>query len=258
METAKAVTTIGAHNEQLSGLIENADTTFQAIGSEQASLAAGLRLLPITLRQGNRTFAELPSTIGALTQLVNVSKPTSKPLTTLFARLRPLLTTATPVVHNFSLAISRPGPNNDLTDLANALPALAQALSASSPASVTALRESVPITAFFGPYSPDLEGTLRTFGQTSCLLRRQRPLRARRLGDPRLQARREQQPHPDHPAAEPGRPEDRPAAPLPGRGDAARGRRVLTVHGQRTAQLRPVGDALMDRRREAPWPPARC
>jgi phospholipid/cholesterol/gamma-HCH transport system substrate-binding protein len=31
---------------------------------------------------------------------------------------------------------------------------------------VTALKESVPITAFFGPYSPDLAGTLRTFGQS--------------------------------------------------------------------------------------------
>ena len=36
-----------------------------------------------------------------------------------------------------------------------------------SPAGVTALQESVPITAFFGPYSPDLEGTLREFGQTT-------------------------------------------------------------------------------------------
>ena len=27
------------------------------------------------------------------------------------------------------------------------------------------MKESVPITAFFGPYSPDLAGTLRTFGQ---------------------------------------------------------------------------------------------
>jgi phospholipid/cholesterol/gamma-HCH transport system substrate-binding protein len=30
---------------------------------------------------------------------------------------------------------------------------------------VQSLQESVPITAFFGPYAPDLEGTLRGFGQ---------------------------------------------------------------------------------------------
>ena len=167
VETAKAVTTIGARKESLTGLIEHANTTFQAIGSEQANLAQGLRQLPVTLRQGNRTFADLPSTFSALKQFVDASKPTSKPLTTLFAKLRPLVTTATPAVSNFSLAISRPGPNNDLTDFVRALPQLARALATSSPASVTGLKESVPITAFFGPYSPDLVGVLRQFGQTA-------------------------------------------------------------------------------------------
>jgi phospholipid/cholesterol/gamma-HCH transport system substrate-binding protein len=165
VETAKAVTTIGARNEDLAGLVEHANTTFQAIGSQQANLAAGLRELPVTLQTGNRTFAELPSAFAALTRLVEASKPTSKPLTTLFSRLTPLVTTATPVVGTFNLAINRPGPNNDLTDIARALPGLAQALSSSSPATVTALKESVPITFFFGPYAPDLAGTLRTFGQ---------------------------------------------------------------------------------------------
>jgi phospholipid/cholesterol/gamma-HCH transport system substrate-binding protein len=167
VETAKAVTTIAARKEQLSDLIENANTTFHAIGSQQEDLAQGLRKLPVALRQGNETFANLPPALGALTQLVEASKPATKPLDTLFTRLRPLLLTATPVVHNLSLAFSRPGPANDLTDFANALPALAKALSTASPSTVTALRESVPITAFFGPYSPDLEGTLRTFGQAT-------------------------------------------------------------------------------------------
>jgi phospholipid/cholesterol/gamma-HCH transport system substrate-binding protein len=165
VETAKAVTTIGARKEDLAGFIEHANTTFQAIGSEQAALAAGLRELPVTLRQGNVTFANLPSTFAALTRLVEVSKPTSRPLTTLFSHLRPLVTTATPAINNFNLSINRPGANNDLTDIARALPGLLQALTSSSPATVTSLKESVPITAFFGPYSPDLAGTLRTFGQ---------------------------------------------------------------------------------------------
>jgi phospholipid/cholesterol/gamma-HCH transport system substrate-binding protein len=166
VETSKAVTTIAARKEDLSGLIEHANSTFRAIGSQQENLAKGLHELPVTLRQGNRTFAELPSTFAALTRLVEVSKPTSKPLTTLFSHLRPLVTTAAPAVSNFNLAINRPGPNNDLTDIALALPALQQALSTSSPATVQSLKESVPITFFFGPYAPDLEGTLRTFGQS--------------------------------------------------------------------------------------------
>jgi phospholipid/cholesterol/gamma-HCH transport system substrate-binding protein len=165
VETAKAVTTIGARQQQLTDLIENANTTFQAIGSQQTQFAQGLKQLPITLRQGNRTFAELPSTFAALKRLVDTSKPTTKPLITLLAHLRPLLSTATPAVANFNQAFSRPGANNDLTDFIRALPGLAKALSTASPSIVQASRESVPITAFFGPYSPDLAGTLRTFGQ---------------------------------------------------------------------------------------------
>jgi phospholipid/cholesterol/gamma-HCH transport system substrate-binding protein len=166
VESSKAVTTIAARKEDLAGFIEHANTTFQAIGSEQASLARGLKELPRTLQQGNRTFAELPSTFAALTRLVEASKPTSKPLVTLFSKLRPLVTTATPAVGNFNLAINRAGQGNDLTDIARALPALLQALTTSSPSAVKALNESVPITAFFGPYSPDLASTFRTFGQS--------------------------------------------------------------------------------------------
>jgi phospholipid/cholesterol/gamma-HCH transport system substrate-binding protein len=164
VETARAVTTIGGRQEQLADLIENSNKTFQAIGSQQTQFAQGLKELPVALRQGNRTFAELPSTFGALKELVDASKPTSKPLVALFSHLQGLVTTATPTVHNLHLAFSRPGPTNDLTDLVRGLPALAKVLESSSPASVTALQESVPITAFFGPYSPDLVGTLRTFG----------------------------------------------------------------------------------------------
>jgi phospholipid/cholesterol/gamma-HCH transport system substrate-binding protein len=167
VETAKALTTIGAHNESLASLIENANTTFTAIGSQQSNLARGLRKLPVTLRQGNRTFAGVPATFKALEELVNASKPTSQPLTRLFTKLRPVLTTGTPVVTNFGLAFNRPGASNDLTDYVRALPALARALEGAEPAGVTSLRESVPITAFWGPYSPDLEGTLRSFGQTA-------------------------------------------------------------------------------------------
>jgi phospholipid/cholesterol/gamma-HCH transport system substrate-binding protein len=167
VETAKAVTTIGARKDQLSDLVENANTTFTAIGAEQTNLAHGLKQLPVTLRQGNRTFAALPSAFAALTKLVNASKPTVQPLTKLFTKLPPLLTTATPVVKNFSVAFSQPGANNDLTDFVRALPALATSLESSTAAAIPADRESVPITAFFGPYSPDLQGTLREFGQTT-------------------------------------------------------------------------------------------
>src|ERR1700722_6153007 len=167
IETSKAVTTIGARKEQLTDLIEHANTTFAAVGSEQHNLATGLRELPIALRQGNKTFANLPSTFSALKKLVDASKPTVQPLNQLFSKLEPLLRTATPVVTNFSNAFSRPGPGNDLTDFVRALPVLATQLASATPPAVKADAEGIPITAFFGPYSPDLEGTLRDFGQTA-------------------------------------------------------------------------------------------
>jgi phospholipid/cholesterol/gamma-HCH transport system substrate-binding protein len=164
VETAKAVDTIGAHQESLADWVENQNKTFQAVGSEQAQLAQGLKQLPGTLQQGNKTFAELPATLAALSEFVKTSRPTTKSLTTLLERLRPLLIKATPVVGNLSEAFSRPGADNDLTDLVRAVPGLAKQLTTASPTAVTALRESVPITAVFGPYTPDLAGTLRTFG----------------------------------------------------------------------------------------------
>jgi phospholipid/cholesterol/gamma-HCH transport system substrate-binding protein len=167
VESAKALTTLAAHKEALSGVVEHGDQTFQAIGSQQSSLAQALRQLPRVLNEGNKTFTQLPPTLTALTNLVNAQQPNTKALTTLFARLRPLVTTATPVVSNFSQAISRPGTNNDLTDAFAALPALARELTTASPNGVRALQESVPITSFFGPYSPELQGAARAFGQTT-------------------------------------------------------------------------------------------
>ncbi len=167
LETAKALTIIGARHEQLSDLIENANTTFKAVGDQQKELKEGLQELPETLHQGNKTFTQLPPTLAALEELVNTSKPTTKSLTLLLEHLRPLVITATPVVKNFALSFSRPGKNNDLTELAEAIPGLAKALETASPATVQSLKESIPITAPFGPYSPDLAGTLRSFGESA-------------------------------------------------------------------------------------------
>ena len=166
---------------------------------------------------------------------MNVSKPNTKDAAGVLRAPDSLVKTATPVVGNFSQAIDKPGPNNDLTDAIRALPELAQVLSTASPNGVTALKESVPITAPFGPYSPDLVGFVRDFGEGSGYYDANGHYARVAAAVQRLLARREQHAHPGHPAAGAGRPEDRPAAPLPGRGDAAGGRRLLAVHRQRAA-----------------------
>jgi phospholipid/cholesterol/gamma-HCH transport system substrate-binding protein len=165
VETAKATTVLAGRSQQLTELISHADTTFGAIGSEQANLASGLKALPATLKEGNRTFETLPATLADLTKLVDVSKPDTKTLAPFLAKLRPLVIAATPVVGDFSEAISKPGSSNDLTEAALALPGLAQALVTASPDGVRSLEESLPVTALFGPYTPDFEGLIRDFGQ---------------------------------------------------------------------------------------------
>jgi phospholipid/cholesterol/gamma-HCH transport system substrate-binding protein len=164
VQAARSLSTIAVHHEQLTSLIGNSDTTFQALASEQANLQQGVAELPVTLHQANRTFAEAPSTFAALRKFVNVAKPNTTTLAEFFARLRPLLVAAQPVLHDLSLAISQPGPSNDLTDFALALPGLARSLASASPETIKGLQESVPITAFFGPFSPDVQGAVRDFG----------------------------------------------------------------------------------------------
>jgi phospholipid/cholesterol/gamma-HCH transport system substrate-binding protein len=165
--SAKALTTLAAHREELTNLVSNGDQGLEALGSEQASLQTGVAQLPTTLRQGNQAFAQLPSMFAALRKLFTVAGPDTKTLTPLFTKLTPLVREAEPVLHNLSLALSKPGPSNDLTDSALAMPTLAQELASGSPSDVKSLQESVPVTAAFGPYAPDLQGFVRTFGTSA-------------------------------------------------------------------------------------------
>jgi phospholipid/cholesterol/gamma-HCH transport system substrate-binding protein len=167
VQTGKALSTIGAHRSELTSLVGNADETFQALGSEQASLQRGVARLPGALEAGNHAFAQLPSMFAALHRLVNVAGPDTKLLAPFFERLTPLVIAAGPELHDLSLALSRPGPSNDFTEAALALPTLARTLASGSPNAVKALQESVPLTAFFGPYSPDVQGAVRDFGASA-------------------------------------------------------------------------------------------
>jgi phospholipid/cholesterol/gamma-HCH transport system substrate-binding protein len=167
VESAKATTVLAGRSRQLTELVSNADTALGAVGSESESLTTALRQLPVTLHEGNHLFAELPATLGDLRKLIEVSKADTTELPTFFSRLRVLLPHVTPLVSDFGQALSKPGASNDLTEAALALPALAKALVTASPDNVRALEESVPITALFGPYSPDLGGFIRAFGVTA-------------------------------------------------------------------------------------------
>ena len=171
VETAKALTTIGARHEQLTDLIGNANHTFKAVGDQQNELREGLKELPETLHQGNMTFTELPPTLAALEELVITSKPTTKSLTTAAGTAAPAGQHRHPGGQKLRPQLQPPGqeqrPHRTGARRSRGWPRRSRA---ASPATVQSLKESIPITAPFGPYSPDLAGTLRSFGQVGLLL----------------------------------------------------------------------------------------
>ncbi len=164
VEGAKTLETLANHGTQLSSLVGNGATTFGAIASEAKNLEEGLKVLPKALHEGNVALAGVPSMVDSLERLVDASKPNFKQLAPFLAALRGLFKEGTPVTAQLASAFSKSGPNNDLTDFVRAAPGLYKSLQTASPEAVKALDQSVPITNFFGPYSPDLIGLFRTFG----------------------------------------------------------------------------------------------
>jgi phospholipid/cholesterol/gamma-HCH transport system substrate-binding protein len=167
VQGAKATTTIAARRQQLSELVEHGDIAFQALGSQQANLARSVAQLPAVLHQGNATFTALPPALSAVHQLIDVTKPNTTMLALLFERLRPLIAEATPVVNNLSQAFSKPGPNNDLTDVFQGYPALVKQLEVATPVAIQGLEESTVFFSKWRPYSPELVGLARSLGQST-------------------------------------------------------------------------------------------
>ncbi|UGS37999.1 MlaD family protein [Capillimicrobium parvum] len=156
---------LSERGNDLTNLVTNANLTAKAIGDERAALVTDLQQLPLTLRRANSTFVNLRSTLDDLTVLVDASKPATKDLAPFFRALRPLVRDARPTVADLRTLISRSGSDNDLIDLLNKTPALEQAAEPAFASSTQALRKSLPVLTFIRPYTPELVGFLRDFGQ---------------------------------------------------------------------------------------------
>jgi phospholipid/cholesterol/gamma-HCH transport system substrate-binding protein len=163
--SSRVVTTLAARHTTLTDLVTNTNTTSSAIGSENVALGQALGLLPRTLRQANSTFVDLRHTLNDLDVLVAASKPATRRLAPFLADLRPLVRDARPTIHALRLLVHKPGPNNDLTDLLLKTPTLERVARPAFADTVTAVQASEPVVAFIRPYTPDLAGWLRDFGQ---------------------------------------------------------------------------------------------
>jgi phospholipid/cholesterol/gamma-HCH transport system substrate-binding protein len=152
---------------QLTSLITNLNGMMTAIAAENGSLSQALAVLPDTLRQGSSTFVDLRSTLDDLDPLLQASKLAAPTLPRFFSQLRPLLDESTPVFEDFSKLVHQPGAFNDATDAVQNLPRLEQVGAPAFRSSIRAMRKGQPVIDFLRPYSPDLVGWFRDFGQSA-------------------------------------------------------------------------------------------
>ena len=162
---SKALGAIAARKQDLAALTENANHALGAIAQENTSLDRVLVALPPTLRQANTTFVNLRATLDDLTPLVNEAKPATKHLTPFLRNLRQVAERGVPVTHNLSLAINRPGPNNDITESLRAQPRATAAADKAVPHAIEGLNASQPVITFARPYAPDLFSWIAKFDQ---------------------------------------------------------------------------------------------
>jgi phospholipid/cholesterol/gamma-HCH transport system substrate-binding protein len=165
VNSSRAVTDIAERRDDLSALVGNANTTAKAIGDENAALARALGLLPTTLKRANTTFVNLRATLDDLDVLVDASKPATKNLTPFLRQLRPLVHASKPTIHDLSQLIRKAGPNNDLVEATQKMPRLQRVASPAFSHGRQALVDAEPVLEFARPYTPDLVGWFRDFGQ---------------------------------------------------------------------------------------------
>ncbi len=166
-DTSKVMGALAERRQDLSSLVGNANTTAGAIADENAGLSRTLQLLPGTLRKGNTTFVNLRSTLDDLDTLVNVSKPNTRELDTLFARLRPLVHDSRPTIRDLRTLIRSRGANNDLIELTAKLPRLRRLTSTVFPRAIRTFDRSQAYVDQLRQYTPDLTGWLTKFGQVA-------------------------------------------------------------------------------------------
>jgi phospholipid/cholesterol/gamma-HCH transport system substrate-binding protein len=166
-DASGTVAAIAERRDDLSDLVGNANATAAAIGDEREALARTLDLLPPTLRNANTTFVNLRATLDDLDVLVAESKPATKDLAPFLRELRPLVTDARPTIKDLRELIRSPGEGNDLIELNQKAPKLADLASSVFPRSIKALQESEPVIRYIRPYGPDLIGWITKFGQAA-------------------------------------------------------------------------------------------
>jgi phospholipid/cholesterol/gamma-HCH transport system substrate-binding protein len=125
VDSSRLVTTIADRRDDLAGLIGNLNTTTRALGDQKLALAESIGRLPPFMRRANTTFVNLRAALNDLDPLVDASKPVARKLGPFLDQARALAHDARPTIRDLSVAIRRRGRRNDLIELLDSVPPLA-------------------------------------------------------------------------------------------------------------------------------------
>jgi phospholipid/cholesterol/gamma-HCH transport system substrate-binding protein len=125
VDSSRLVTALAERRDDLAGLIGNLNDTTRALGSQKATLAESVALLPPFMRRANTTFVNLRSTLDEVDPLVDASEPVAKRLGPFLSQARAFAADAEPTVRDLSVTIRRRGKSNDVIDLLRSFPPLA-------------------------------------------------------------------------------------------------------------------------------------
>jgi phospholipid/cholesterol/gamma-HCH transport system substrate-binding protein len=186
VDSSRMVTALAERRDDLAGLIGNLNETMGALGSQKEALAESIGRLPPFMRRANTTFVNLRSTLNEVDPLVEASKPVAKRLQPFLSQARAFAADAEPTVRDLSITISKRGRANDLINLVQSFPPLAEIATVEKertyapggkpysvgntrgafPESVEALKGGTGEISFARPYTTDFLGWFDDFSTT--------------------------------------------------------------------------------------------
>ena len=186
VDSSSLVTALAEKRDDLSSLISQLSTTTTALASQKAALADSITELPPFMRRANTTFVNLRAALDDVDPLVEASKPVARELGPFLEDARALVADAKPTVRDLRITIDRPGKDNDLINLLDSFPKLAEVAvvrkqrtaapggravdvgdtQGSLVESTEAFENAAPEIAFGRPYTPDFFGWFDDFSTT--------------------------------------------------------------------------------------------
>jgi phospholipid/cholesterol/gamma-HCH transport system substrate-binding protein len=179
VDTANLTGALAKVAPDISLLVHNTNLALGATARQSQALAASVAKLPAFMRLFNTTGVNLRATLNDLDPLVAASKPVAVKLRPFFSQLRGVAHNGIPTIKALDVAISKPGPNNDLIDLTRLQVPLNKIASGpvfrngatrrgAFPEAVAALKDGLPQLAFFRPYvtAEGVSGWFDDFGHS--------------------------------------------------------------------------------------------